>query len=185
MSIKKRKGCLIRLSLFFFVLFSIAYLLHPSLKEISYKNPVQASESISESRKNKTFIRECFITDIEVSDTSYQFPFEQAWEEKRWHLELNDNKKEFAVIDSLSIQIVFKFKRKNDYKLFFGLDHKCLMNSDSYHTDVLINGMFTIWLWSQYKDSTKLSYTIYKTNSEYYRSDDHTPLFKFNLLRNE
>ena len=147
--------------------------------------PMMVSKNIKESKKNQVFIRECNIANIEVFDTSYQFPFKQTWEEKRWRRDLNYEKKMVIVIDSLSYQIVFELKSKNDYKLFYGSDfnERWIIRSDCNNTSGFgsMGGMLYVSVLNVCNDSTKLSFTIYRKNT--YNLEDDLTLFTFDLYR--
>jgi len=172
-----RKNCL-RTLLVILLIFIVLYILVVVLFGFHDLPPMMVSKNIEESKKNQVFIRECKIANLEVYDTSYQFPFEQAWEEKRWKREQNDKKKIVIVIDSLTSQIVFELKRKNDFDKEWAVQ-------DNFDDSFLgtMGGMLYVSL-SKYNDSTKLSFTIYKRDCEV-NWKDATPLFKFELIRDD
>ena len=124
------------------------------------------------------------MDDIMVIDTSYQFPFEQAWEESVAYWDCDKKGKKHLIIGGYT-KIVFKLKKKNDFDLFFGgsLDKRCIMWGEGYKLGMATSkGMIYFNLYNTYADSTKLSYTIYKKKTYNLKADLDT-LFKFNVWR--
>jgi len=188
-----RRGCLIRILIFLsiFLLGLCGYCVYFGLKFNPNCNNFDRpypSPSIKVSKDRKAFIRECRFDDIIVCDSSYQFPFGQAWEEITLLINCDEKGKTIIFIDSLekTHTIVLRFKSRKDSKIFQGRgkdpglfikDHfKSPMTpgSFSYRSFLLPKNCF---------DSTKLSFTIYKRNTYSTREKDYTPLFKFNLYR--
>ena len=188
MSINKRSSCLIPIFIVLLMLVGF-YLVMILLYYAPYSIRPFLSKSIHESKENNIFIREWKIDDIMTYDASCQFPFEQAWEETLRVWSWDEKGNEILVIDSLrSKMIVLKMKNDKDIKSFkkFGKVGQWVMKDDknSYY-DFLNLEMINIQLTEKYRDSTKLPVTIYKLNNEDYWTDDVTPLFKFNLLRDD
>ena len=185
---KKNKNYLLLLVIFLLTSLGVLYFLNYALESVSYKKTRKVSKSIQESKKNGVFIREYQITDIEVFDTPYQFPFDQVWKEMYWHSELGKKRKEVIVIDStFSHTLVFMMKKDISFCSRDSVEEMWIMWSNV--TRMGVSGFGTtetmyMTISQEYEDSTKLSsFTIYKQKSKYDYKNDLTPLFKFNLTR--
>ena len=172
---------LILITLSIFVFF---YIIHRKIDNIDYKNPTMVSKSIKESKENKVFIQEYRFANIEIFDSSYQFPFELAWEEMSWHLELNEKNKEAIVIDSLSAHKI-TFLINEEKKLFSqeNLGYKWIMWGDLFKSIGTTNEMINVSLSQEYYDLKVFSFIIYKQNTERDMNNNLAPLFKFDIIR--
>ncbi len=113
MTLKKIRQLEGKICLLLIIIF-IAY--SCNLKNKDFKNPIQVSKSIKESKEKKVFLNKFIISHLKRYNHSFKFPIKNIWLEKHWHLELDSTKKEIIVIDEeFPKNIVFSLKNIDSF----------------------------------------------------------------------
>ena len=148
---------------------------------VGYKNPQQVSKSIAEARKNKVFVKELVISNVEILDRTIAFPFNEVWEEKYWNLILDKAGNEISKIDdSSSCLIVFRLNNRDSFLTMENFTAgKWIMWDKSIQSIGAVSDMLNMSVPKDFNGTLLL--TVYKKKEANDSKNNLTPLVKFNL----
>ena len=150
-----------------------------------FKEAVQVSLNVQEAKEKNVFVSQYKIQNIKILESNYNFPIENIWEEKPWHLALDKKGNEtFAIDDSSAHNLVFQWNSKDSFLTENNFTNgKWVLRLDN--TEILCGstrGMIILNLTDNIiKDNATL--TIYKLNETHNYKTNLDTIIKFDISR--
>lgn len=167
-----------------FIYFSVLFALISSCNS-DFKEAAQVSLNVQEAKEKGVFVSQYKIQNINIVEREYNFPIENIWEEKSWHLALGKHGNEdYLINDSSSHHLVFQLNRNDSFitesnfvngKWTLRMDNKDIFCGSA-------RGMININL-TEKNANDIISFTIYKLNETNNYKTNLDTLIKFEIAR--